>query len=179
MDSPTERSGDLPVYYEGRVVGRATVRREGLYTEIRVTASGLPGCVCRAWARAGETDLPLGVLVPDGKQWTAARRFPTASICAVPNKCDVLSDIKEGDISDKNANIKCRNEKCENWMKYNSKRAIYRAIGDKTEILIPCDPLRPCALVPLFCFFTLTEHEGRLYWRLWLDDTGLPCRSIT
>jgi hypothetical protein len=158
---------EIPVYLDGRIRGSAVAARDGLYTSFTVTATQLPEAVYRVWAMTGDQRVYLGVLQPEGERWTMHKRLASRSLPGAVERCELLCEISH-DSSD-------------GWMPYTEELlgctlpcAKYRTNQPGKEVIWPYDPQISCALVPLFCFFTMVDHDGQPHFRLLLDETGEP-----
>ncbi len=169
---------EIPVYFEGQVRGSASLSQDGLYTKVQVTAQDLPDQICRAYGLVNGNYVLIGVLFPEGKQWRTSKRFSTASLAPALEQCEILCETPR-------QKTEAPAEDCkpvrEVWQDYRKPLmgcelhgAKYRANDTGTEIIFPYDPQISCALVPLFCFFTMTQYQGRPYLRLYLDAAGEP-----
>ena len=68
--------GNYPMYFGGRVIGRAEVKQEGLYYRFccRCRLSG--DVICRVRVRCGDKEADLGVLIPEPEGFALNTRLP-------------------------------------------------------------------------------------------------------
>ena len=70
--------GNYDIFRGNEKIGKAQVKREGLYYCFRCVCSLTGGVICRLTATCGERMENLGVLLPDGDEFRLEKRLPVS-----------------------------------------------------------------------------------------------------
>ena len=73
-------SGSFDVLLRGKATGTAEVTEQGLYCHIRCRCSPEKKEVYRLWVRCGQSQLRLGILVPEGDRMVLETRIPAKKL---------------------------------------------------------------------------------------------------
>jgi len=129
-----------PLISQNAVIGTVEVRPSGLLTEVSCTAhlqtvQGVPAL----FARFGETELRLGILILKGEHFVMTKRFS------------------------KNALMGHTPEELCHFFLDSSSRTVPEKKSVPAGLTVPLDPARPFPLVHMLCYGILTEDKRALF----------------
>lgn len=167
--------------------GRLTVRREGTRVEVRSRISDDGQGLYKVWLLGPGGELPLGTLLPEGRELRLERRLDGPRLeaqgfwppsGALVRRTFTFGAQKKHPAQGPRGFARVRPDQVlgdpvlrvsggtgELW----TKRA-----GEESLLLVPFYPGKPLPLAPAFCLMRVVEREGARWAALRLDERGWP-----
>lgn len=175
-------------------IGKLTAQREGLYWRICAEVASDTWRVIRLYAHTQGRCEKLGIPVPDDEKFRLERRIAASRLELTPQTRITTSAEEPERQSGPEETVKAQQEEAPEaesgqppekeggapWEPFSGTVLEYpvnglrRETSKGTELAIEYEAGREFPLMPLFCFCTLRQVDGRLCWVLALDEDGKP-----